>query len=147
MGMPKDFSGQDLRGKSFKDRTDLVGANFSHAQIQGANFTGADLTGANFTRAKAGLQRRQVIILLIAALGLSFVAGVLAAFSGYWIALFFIPTNLQDVGYFPGIAALITVAVFFIITIRQGFLASNSHYEKRCSRTREKFMMIEREMR
>ncbi|MDZ7951945.1 pentapeptide repeat-containing protein [Nostoc sp. DedQUE09] len=59
--MALDFSGQNLRGRNFKGRQDLVGANFSYADIRGANFTNANLTGANFSHAKAGLQRRWTI--------------------------------------------------------------------------------------
>jgi uncharacterized protein YjbI with pentapeptide repeats len=49
--MPKDFSHQDLRGKSFKNQ-DLTGADFSHADIRGVSFKGAILKGANFTKIK-----------------------------------------------------------------------------------------------
>ncbi|MBG1241915.1 pentapeptide repeat-containing protein [Nostoc sp. NZL] len=51
--MALDFSGQNLRGRNFKGRQDLVGANFSDAHIQGANFNGANLTGATFAVAFA----------------------------------------------------------------------------------------------
>jgi uncharacterized protein YjbI with pentapeptide repeats len=56
--MALDNSYQNLRGRNFKGRKDLAGANFSYADIRGANFTNANLTGANFSHAKAGLQRR-----------------------------------------------------------------------------------------
>jgi len=55
--MPKDFSGQNLRGRSFKGQN-LEGADFSRSDIRGANFTNAILREANFTEAKAGLQDR-----------------------------------------------------------------------------------------
>ncbi len=67
MTTPQNFSGQNLRGRSFKGQ-DLAGANFSGADIRGANFTDANLTEANFTGAKAGLQHRQVIILVMVSL-------------------------------------------------------------------------------
>ncbi|MEH2053690.1 pentapeptide repeat-containing protein [Nostoc sp.] len=59
--MALDFSGQNLRGRNFKGRQDLAGANFSYADIRGANFTNANLTGVNFSHAKAGLQQSWVI--------------------------------------------------------------------------------------
>ena len=74
--MPPDYSGQNLRGRSFKGQN-LTGANFSKADIRGANFTNAILKDANFTGAKAGLQKRWVIGLLI-------VSWLLSAVSGYF---------------------------------------------------------------
>ena len=52
--MPLDFTGQDLRGRSF-ERKDLRGACFQEADIRGANFARADLTGANFVGVQCGL--------------------------------------------------------------------------------------------
>jgi uncharacterized protein YjbI with pentapeptide repeats len=59
--MALDFSGQNLRGRNFKGRKDLVGANFSYADIRGANFTNVNLRKANFSHAKAGLQSHWAI--------------------------------------------------------------------------------------
>jgi len=53
----RDFSGQNLRGRSFKGQ-DLRGAKFVGADIRGADFTGANLSGADFSRAVAGFQPR-----------------------------------------------------------------------------------------
>ena len=60
----RDFKGVSLRGQNFKGK-DLSGADFSGADIRSTNFTNANLTGANFTQAKAGLQRRRAIGLVI----------------------------------------------------------------------------------
>ncbi|MEH1774252.1 pentapeptide repeat-containing protein [Nostoc sp.] len=84
--MALDFSGQNLRGRNFKGRQDLAGANFSYADIRGANFTNANLTGANFSHAKAGLQRRWAIgavlvtaLLVLSALSKSVIVALLIA--------------------------------------------------------------------
>jgi len=58
--MPKDFSHQDLRGKSFKGQ-DLTGADFSYADIRGLSFKGAILTGTNFTNIKCGMMKRSFL--------------------------------------------------------------------------------------
>ena len=68
--MSPNYGGQNLRGRSFKGQN-LTGANFSKADIRGANFTNAILKGADFSGAKAGLQKRWVIGLLIITLLLS----------------------------------------------------------------------------
>ena len=47
----RDFQRQNLRGKSFKGRKDLSGADFSEADLRGTNFTGANLQGAKFVGA------------------------------------------------------------------------------------------------
>ena len=62
--MPPDYSGQNLRGRSFKGQN-LEGANFSYADIRGTNFTGANLRGTDFTGAKAGLQKRWALLLVL----------------------------------------------------------------------------------
>ncbi|MEH2029561.1 MAG: pentapeptide repeat-containing protein [Nostoc sp.] len=84
--MALDFSGQNLRGRNFKGRQDLAGANFSYADIRGANFTNANLTGANFSHVKAGLQRRWTIgavlvtaLLVLSALSKSVIVALLIA--------------------------------------------------------------------
>ena len=51
----QNYANCDLRGRSFKDRNDLVDADFSCSDIRGVNFTGANLRGANFSNATAGL--------------------------------------------------------------------------------------------
>ncbi|MEO1621881.1 MAG: pentapeptide repeat-containing protein, partial [Cyanobacteria bacterium J06632_3] len=60
--MALDFSGQNLRGRSFIGR-DLAGANFSNAHIQGANFSESVLSGACFRQAKAGTSYRSRVLL------------------------------------------------------------------------------------
>jgi len=114
--MPPDYNRQNLQGRSFKGQ-DLTGANFSKADIRGANFTNAILKDADFTGAKAGLQRRWVIGLLIITFLLSALSGL---FSTVSVVLMY-RTLYKDI--IAGIVALITLAIFCIITARKGLLA------------------------
>jgi uncharacterized protein YjbI with pentapeptide repeats len=113
----RDFSGADLRGHNFKGQ-DLTGANFSYADIQGANFTGA----------KAGVQKRSILIQLLLVLALSVLAGFLQGYSGYFVAFYF--PRFWDLGYDSEYlirdlavtaAYFITIITTFVAIIRQGF--------------------------
>jgi len=115
----RDFSGENLRGQSFKGK-DLSGANFSEADIRGANFTNTKLTGANFSGAKAGLQRRWLIGLVIGSWILSGLSGIFSAYLGFLIAMIF----NKDIGnVLTGWITLIAIAIFFIVTIRKDLVA------------------------
>ncbi|MFN7203032.1 MAG: pentapeptide repeat-containing protein, partial [Aphanizomenon sp.] len=86
--MSPNYGGQNLRGRSFKGQN-LTGANFSKADIRGANFTNAILKGADFSGAKAGLQKRWVIGLLIITFLQSALSGFLSIFIGVLITYVF----------------------------------------------------------
>ncbi|HAX90058.1 MAG TPA: low-complexity protein [Cyanobacteria bacterium UBA11370] len=118
--MAQDFSGQNLQGRSFKGRTDLMGANFSYADIRGADFTNAILTGANFSYAQAGVQSYWATVLLIISLGLSTLSGFVSAFAGAYTGSALISQDKHEV--LAGGFILITLVLFFTITIRQGLL-------------------------
>ena len=55
-----DFSGQNLRNRSFR-RRDLSRANFTNADIRGCDFRQACLVGANFAGVRAGCTPMQAI--------------------------------------------------------------------------------------
>ncbi|MBG1260768.1 pentapeptide repeat-containing protein [Nostoc commune] len=118
--MPPNYSSQNLRGRSFKGQN-LTGANFSKADIRGADFTNAILKDADFTGAKAGLQRRWVIGLLIVSWLLSAVLGFLSISIGTPISYILDFKNTQN--FVVGIVFLVMVAVFFIVTSRRGLTA------------------------
>jgi uncharacterized protein YjbI with pentapeptide repeats len=82
--MPKDFSGQNLRGKSFKGQ-DLTGANFSGADIRGVNFQNAILVGANFNTVKAGVACPAIVIQVVTTVVLVGLSGIFSAFAGYLV--------------------------------------------------------------
>jgi uncharacterized protein YjbI with pentapeptide repeats len=121
--MPLDFSGQNLRGRSFTG-LDLTGANFSHSDIRAANFTNAILRGANFSYAKAGLKRRAVIGLLIVSLILAALSGLASGFTGYLMTYFFQPKNLLGYPFPPSLVVLVILAIFFTVLFQQGTTAA-----------------------
>ncbi|MEH2181350.1 pentapeptide repeat-containing protein [Nostoc sp.] len=114
--MALDFSGQNLRGRNFKGRQDLAGANFSYADIRGANFTNANLTGANFSHAKAGLQRRWAIFLVLVLWLLSGLSGLIWFVNSYLVSEIF---DTSSLGYQIGRwTTLILLVAFLLVTIR-----------------------------
>ncbi len=117
--MPQNFSGKNLRGRNFKDQN-LTGAKFIGADIRGANFTNAILKEADFTRAKAGLQRRWTIFLVTVSLFLSVISGLISGQGNFWVGVLFTPYNIKQFSDTPGVIVLIVLAIFFIVTIRQG---------------------------
>lgn len=111
----KDFSGQDLRGRSFKGQ-DLAGAKFIGADIRGADFTGANLSGADFSRARAGLQRSAAILYLS-------VVFLLAAFSSFLnlaIAVALLDDLHKIADRFSLAFFLATLIVFYVMSYRSG---------------------------
>ena len=121
MPQPQDFSGQNLRGHSFKAQ-DLAGANFSYADIRSADFSKANLRGAKFVGAKAGLQRRWVVSLVVISWILSAVSGFFSGRYGSLVVAQIFDTKHPE-NVFAGATGLIVVVVFFIITIRKGLVA------------------------
>jgi uncharacterized protein YjbI with pentapeptide repeats len=119
--MAQNFCRANLRGKSFKGQ-DLTGADFSDSDIRGADFTQAKLRGAKFKHVKAGMQRRWAIGLLIYSLLLSAASGLMSAIGGALLA--FILVSKVTENFFIGAISLTILALFFIVTIRQGILVA-----------------------
>lgn len=119
--MAPDYHRAKLRGKSFKGQ-DLTGVDFSYSDIRGANFTGAILRGANFSHAKAGLQRRWFLTLVIFSLLLSLISGSIAAVGGSLIG--FVLTDRTPQNLYVGVVSLIVLAIFFLLAIRKGIVAA-----------------------
>lgn len=113
--MPQNFSGQNLRGRSFKG-LDLTGADFSCADIRSTDFTGAILTAATFCHARAGLQRRWAILIVLVSWLLGGVSGFFSAFAGALVSSIFNSTNFvnQVIGW---TSLIIMVVVLRVITL------------------------------
>jgi uncharacterized protein YjbI with pentapeptide repeats len=120
--MPPDYSGQNLRGRSFKGEN-LTGANFSKADIRGTNFSNATLKDADFTGAKAGLQKRWIIGLLIILLLLSALSGFASEYVIYALNYLINPSS-QPYQITSATATLIVLMFFFFLTIYQGIHTS-----------------------
>ncbi|WP_271254299.1 pentapeptide repeat-containing protein [Pseudanabaena sp. Chao 1811] len=119
----KNFASQNLQGKSFKGQ-DLTGADFSGADIRSADFSNAILKGANFSKAETGIQNRWLFLHLIVMLLISAVSGLLEAFAGFWIAVFFNPTNIKSYVVLLGISIILVLGVMIFAIVRQGFTAA-----------------------
>jgi uncharacterized protein YjbI with pentapeptide repeats len=118
--MPADYSGQNLRGRSFKGQ-DLTGANFSGADIRSADFSGATLKGADFSGAKAGLRRRWRLFLIILILILVRVSEHMSGSIGSYISEIF-SSDVATVA--TGWIVLIATSLFIIATIKKGIVSS-----------------------
>jgi len=121
--MPQDFSGQNLRGRSFKGQ-DLTGADFSYTDIHSADFTNAILRGANFHHARAGLQRHWTILLIVVLFLLSALSGTIFGLAGILASGLVQATYTQQYPDAPGQIVFVVFASFFILTIRQGYIAA-----------------------
>jgi uncharacterized protein YjbI with pentapeptide repeats len=136
--MSKNFAGQTLRGRPFKEGDDLVGADFQRATLRGvnfksldlsrANFSGADIRGANFsdavlieanfTGAKAGLQKRWMALQL----GVVFFLSTLMTFTAVFYNEIMAPSLFSQVASpMPGILILMFLGATCLTIVLEGF--------------------------
>ncbi|NEP36401.1 pentapeptide repeat-containing protein [Moorena sp. SIO3B2] len=112
----RDFRRVNLRGQSFQGEN-LSGADFSETDIRGTNFKNANLTGTKFCKAKAGLQKRWVTVILLVSLIVSGVSGIASLLAGGVVGLIF-DNNLEKQVF--GWIALITLTIVYSVILRQG---------------------------
>lgn len=112
---------KNYQGQSFVNKN-LVKKDFTNADIRGANFTNANLTQANFTNAITGLQQHSVFYLILLALFLFAISGT----GSIQISVIFMSTLsnrfTEEFTFIPAIIIFVSIIVFSIFTIRQGFL-------------------------
>lgn len=116
-GGERDFSGEDLRGQSFKD-VDLSGAKFIRADIRGVDFSFSNLIGVNFSHTECGLQRGGmgclVLLLWILAFGFSIFVGSIGPFLKYNF-----DTHTHGNAFLVW-SSLIALVLFFAVTFHRG---------------------------
>ncbi len=119
--MAQEYRRAKLRGKSFKGQ-DLTGADFSYSDIRGADFTNAILRDTNFSSTKAGLQRRWAMTIILFSLLLSALSGLMSAVGGSLMGFILIDSARENV--YIGVASLLILSVFFLLSVRKGLLSA-----------------------
>ncbi|MEB3342227.1 pentapeptide repeat-containing protein [Okeania sp.] len=116
-----NFQGANLRGLSFQEEN-LSGADFSFADLRGTNFSGAKLTGAKFCGAKAGLQKSQIVVLLVGVFVLFSVSVFLNVLVSAFILLNFQNSVEQPIAAW---VSLVVIIIFWITFICEGIEKSS----------------------
>ena len=119
----RNFKHVNLRGQFFR-KANLADADFSYADIRGANFTEANLTGVKFTKAKAGLQKRWAIGLLIFALLLIALSAYFTAYAAVVVTKIFDPSTEDIIR--GGVVFVIIIGLCYSFLLSQGIRYTGS---------------------
>ncbi|NEO74169.1 pentapeptide repeat-containing protein [Moorena sp. SIO3H5] len=113
----RDFRRVNLRGQSFQGQN-LSGADFSEADIRGANFKNAILIATQFCKAKAGLQKRWLTIVLLVSWITSELSGMASLLAGASVG------SISDVNsvdnQVSGLVAFSFLVIVYIFILFQG---------------------------
>ena len=119
----------NLRGADLREKN-LSGVDFSKADIRSTNFTGATLGGAKFCKAKAGLQKRWAIGLVIVSLFIAFVSGLFSTMSS--LGFLYVLSENARLNNDQKIISILILSViniiFFYVTINKGLVAGISSF-------------------
>ncbi|NES85784.1 MAG: pentapeptide repeat-containing protein [Moorea sp. SIO2B7] len=113
----RDFRRVNLRGQSFQGK-DLSEADFSEADIRGVNFKNATLRGTQFCKAKAGLQKRWAIVLLLVSWIVSGLSGIASLLGGVAVASLFNSSAVRQPAY--DWIVLVVIIVLFAVILCEG---------------------------
>lgn len=118
--MSQDFSGQNLRGKSFRG-LDMSGADFSYCKLQGANFSKAILQEANFSNSSMGLSTKVISLLIILCLVLSLLLGLCGFVAGIFLPVTFTAEFIKINTILPGLGICLVVSILSLLTFFTNF--------------------------
>ena len=120
------YQRHNLRGRSFRGQ-DLSDADFSQADIRGADFTNTLLRRVNFSQSQAGLSFFQIIGLGFTILIFFVLSGFITGYSTGAISSFLIGATTASQYALPSsVIALLILATFLVITLRQGLTLSGA---------------------
>ena len=114
MTQDNTYAGQDLRGKSF------AGAALDGADVRATDFSGASLVDADFTNARIGVKPLVGVLILIAAMLVSIVAGVVVGFLAQGMRERLTSAEWQRL--IGGIILLSLVIAFLYFLVKQGMV-------------------------
>jgi uncharacterized protein YjbI with pentapeptide repeats len=113
-----NFSGQNLRGRSFKNQS-LIGADFSGCDLRRLDFSFADLTGAKFCNARMGKTTKTQILLIILKSFLGVLGCIIASGGHAILGVFVFPVHddaLSAFGYFAPFKKFQLLYPFLFVT-------------------------------
>ncbi|MFM7426760.1 MAG: pentapeptide repeat-containing protein [Elainella sp.] len=118
----QNLSGLSLAGQNFS------GADFSGSDIRGTDFTSAILRGTNFSEVQAGLQKSEVVLLLLFLALAAILLGVAAGFVGTLLNLELraFTSSFEEVT--AGWAMVVLLLAFAVLSVTEGITTGFSAF-------------------